>query len=53
MLWPSPNHGTLRLPNDDDDDDDDDDDTNVKQRCWKKEPLHNFKILDVRPTVIT
>ena len=24
MLRPSPNHGTLRLPNDDDDDDDDD-----------------------------
>ena len=26
MLRPSPNHGTLRLPNDDDDDDDDNDD---------------------------
>ena len=26
MLRPSPNQGTLRLPNDDDDDDDDDDD---------------------------
>ena len=25
MLRPSPNHGTLRLPNDDDNDDDDDD----------------------------
>ena len=24
MLSPSPNHGSLRLPNDDDDDDDDD-----------------------------
>ena len=30
MLRPSPNDGTLSLPNDDDDDDDDDDDGPLK-----------------------
>ena len=29
LWWFSPNHGTLRLPNDDDDDDDNDDDDDV------------------------
>ena len=29
MLRHSPNHGTLRLPNDDDDDDDDDEESRI------------------------